>query len=202
MNPEFIAAATLIELTPGPNMAWLALLGASRGRAPALASVAGIALGLAVAGAVAAVGAATLLTAEPWLFQALRIAGSAYLLYLAYDAWRASMKDPAGGLDQPMGHFFRQGLFSNVINPKAYLFYAAVLPQFVDATRDIGPQLWTLTAVYVAIATAIHAAVVIFAGSLNALLSKLSWRMITGRVFAGLLIAVAVWFYISTGKPA
>lgn len=202
MNPEFLAAATLIELTPRPNMAWLALLGASRGRTPALASVAGIALGLTIAGAVAAIGVATLLAAEPWLFQALRVAGAAYLLYLAYDAWQSSLEDSADNIDQSLGRYFQQGLFSNIVNPKAYLFYAAVLPQFVDATRAIGLQLWTLTAAYVAIATTIHAAIAIFAGTFNVFLSQPSWRIRVGRVFAGLLAAVAAWFYISTGKTA
>jgi threonine/homoserine/homoserine lactone efflux protein len=202
MNLEFLAAATLIELTPGPNMTWLALLGATRGRAPALASVAGIALGLAISGAVAAIGMAAVLATQAWLFQALRIAGAAYLLYLAYDAWRASAKDPVDIADQPMSRFFGQGLVANIVNPKAYLFYAAVLPQFVDGTRAIGPQLWALTAAYVAIATAIHAAIAVLAGTLNAYLRKPAWRIVAGRVFAGLLVAVAAWFYVSTARPA
>ena len=66
---EFLAASLLIELTPGPNMAWLALLGASRGRLAALAAVAGVALGLSVAGTAAALGVSTLIGTTPWLFQ-------------------------------------------------------------------------------------------------------------------------------------
>ncbi len=202
MKPEFIAAATLVELTPGPNMVWLALLGASRGRGPALASVAGIALGLSIAGGVAAIGVATLLASEPRLFQALRIAGAAYLLYLAYNAWQSSARGTTEGLDETIWQFFRQGLVSNLVNPKAYLFYAAVLPQFLESTRRIGPQLWTLTATYVVIATLIHALIAIFAGTFHAVISRPSHRIAMGRVSAGLLVAVAAWFYLSTGKPA
>jgi threonine/homoserine/homoserine lactone efflux protein len=202
MNLEFLVAATLIELTPGPNMAWLALLGATRGRVAALASVAGIALGLAIAGAIAGLGVTALLTTEPRIFEALRIAGAAYLLYLAYDAWRAAAKEVGDGLDRALSRYFRQGLLSNIVNPKAYLFYAAVLPQFVDVTREPGPQLWTLTAIYVVIATAIHSAIAVFAGTFNTLFSRPSLRMGVGRVFAGLLVAVAAWFYVSSGRTA
>ena len=84
----FLLASLLIELTPGPNMTWLAALGASRGRTAALAAVAGIALGLAFAGAVAGIGLSALIASQPWLIDGLRWAGALYLLYLAYDAWR------------------------------------------------------------------------------------------------------------------
>jgi threonine/homoserine/homoserine lactone efflux protein len=200
MNLEFLLAATLIELTPGPNMAWLAMLGASRGRTPALASVAGIALGLAIAGAVAAVGVAAFLESEPWLFTALRIAGTLYLLYLAFDAWRSSTKEAADHLDQPIARFFGQGLVSNIVNPKAYLFYATILPQYIDPKTSLAPQFWALTASYVAIATVIHAAIAIFSGTFNVYLSKQSLRARIGRIFAGLLVVVAAWFYISAGR--
>ena len=90
MLGEFAIAAILIELTPGPNMAWLALLAVSRGRLTRLAAVLGVALGLSFAGVAAAIGVAALIAATPWIFQLLRWAGSLYLLYLAWDAWRST----------------------------------------------------------------------------------------------------------------
>jgi threonine/homoserine/homoserine lactone efflux protein len=202
VNPEFIIAATLIELTPGPNMAWLAMLGASRGRASALAAVSGIALGLAIAGAVAAIGVSTILSRQPWLFEAMRIAGALYLLYLAYDALRSADLPVDDKPAQSLQRYFGQGLLSNILNPKAYLFYAAVVPQFVSASSPLMLQLALLTAVYVAIATTIHGAIAIFSGTFQSLFMRQAWRTAMGRIFAGLLAAVAVWFYISTGKAA
>ena len=195
---EFLAAAVLIELTPGPNMAWLALLGASRGRIVALAAVAGVALGLSIAGAAAAFGVSALIGTTPWLFQALRWVGSLYLLYLAWDLWRNSTALQETLFDEPLRRYFGQGLLSNMLNPKAYLVFAAVLPQFVNPAQPLFAQLITLSALYVAVATVIHAAIALMAGSFNRFFADRARARILGRVFALLLAAVAVWFFYAT----
>ena len=195
---EFLAAAVLIELTPGPNMAWLALLGASRGRVAALAAVAGVALGLSIAGAAAAFGVSALIGTTPWLFQALRWAGSLYLLYLAWDSWRDSTAPLETQFDEPLRRYFGQGLLSNMLNPKAYLVFAAVLPQFVNPAQPLLTQLITLSALYVGVATAVHAAIALLAGSFNRFFADQSRARILGRVFAVLLAAVAIWFFNAT----
>jgi threonine/homoserine/homoserine lactone efflux protein len=196
---EFLLTAILIELTPGPNMAWLALLGASRGRVAALAAVAGIALGLAIAGAAAAIGVSQLIASTPWIFLALRWAGSLYLLYLAWDAWRQAATVPDTKFDQPVLRYFAQGLVSNMLNPKAYLVYAAVLPQFIDMGHELLSQLTTLTAAYVVVATTIHAGIALLAASLNSLFAKPGNFKRMSRLFAAILAAVAVWFFYATG---
>lgn len=198
MLPEFLVAAILIELTPGPNMAWLALLGASRGRIVALAAVAGVALGLSIAGAAAAFGVSALIGTTPWLFQALRWAGSLYLLYLARDSWRDSTAPQETQFDDPLWRYFGQGLLSNMLNPKAYLVFAAVLPQFVNPAQPLLTQLITLSALYVGVATAVHAAIALLAGSFNRFFADQSRARILGRVFAVLLAAVAIWFFYAT----
>jgi threonine/homoserine/homoserine lactone efflux protein len=196
---EFLLTAILIELTPGPNMAWLALLGASRGRVAALAAVAGVALGLAIAGAAAAFGVSQLIASTPWVFLALRWAGSLYLLYLAWDAWQQAAAIHDAKFDQPVLRYFAQGLVSNMLNPKAYLVYAAVLPQFIDMGQDVLSQLTTLTAVYVVVATSIHAGIALLAGSLNSLFARPGNFRRVSRLFAAILAAVAVWFFYATG---
>ena len=198
MLPEFLAAAVLIELTPGPNMAWLALLGASRGRIAALAAVAGIALGLSIAGAAAAFGVSALIGTTPWLFQALRWAGSLYLLYLGWDSWRDSMAPRETQFDEPLQRYFGQGLLSNMLNPKAYLVFAAVLPQFVNPIQPLLTQLITLSALYVGVATVIHAAIAMLAGSFNSFFADRAKARMLGRVFALLLVAIAIWFFYAT----
>ena len=198
MLPEFLAAAILIELTPGPNMAWLALLGVSRGRIVALAAVAGVSLGLTMAGIAAALGVSALIGTTPWLFQALRWAGSLYLLYLAWNAWRDSTAVQETRFDAPLHRYFSQGLVSNILNPKAYLVYAAILPQFIDPAQSLLAQLVTLTALYVGVATAVHATIATLAGSCNRFFSDAIWAKRLGRTFALLLVAVAVWFLYAT----
>ena len=198
MLVEFLVAAVLIELTPGPNMAWLALLGASRGRVTALAAVAGVALGLSIAGAAAAFGVSALISTTPWLFQALRWAGSLYLLYLAWDSWRNSTGPRETQFDEPLLRYFGQGLLSNMINPKAYLVFAAVLPQFVDPAQHLLTQLITLSALYVGVASVIHAAIALLAGSFNRFFADQARARVLGRVFALLLTAVAIWFFYAT----
>lgn len=194
---SFIIASILIELTPGPNMTWLAVLGAARGRKTALAAVAGVGLGLSIAGAIAAVGMTAVLTQWPILFQALRWIGTGYLLYLAWNAWQDA-DDPETAAQSGARQAFQQGLFSNILNPKAYLFYAAMLPQFVSGAMTVATEIAMLTAIYVAIATLIHAGIAILSGSLAAFL-KTSPKAVTIRKFLAVLIAVAaVWFFYST----
>lgn len=195
---EFLGAPVLIELTPGPNMAWLALLGASRGRIAALAAVAGVSLGLGVAGAAATFGASALISTTPWLFQALRWAGSLYLLYLAWDSWRDSTASQETQFDEPLRRYFGQGLLSNMLNPKAYLVLAAVLPQFVDPAQPLLAQLITLSALYFAVATIIHATIAMLAGSFNRFFADQARARMLGRVFALLLAAIAIWFFYAT----
>lgn len=195
---SFIVASILIELTPGPNMTWLAVMGATRGRAVALAAVAGICLGLAVAALIAGLGITALLYELPWLFTAMRWAGTLYLFYLAWDAWR----DADGVSDQTnstASSAFAQGLVSNVLNPKAYLFYAAMLPQFIDPNLVPSRQIFVLSAVYVAIATVIHAGIAVLSGSIADWLTKSSQAATVKKCLAVLIAATAVWFFYSTG---
>jgi threonine/homoserine/homoserine lactone efflux protein len=199
MPVEFLLTAILIELTPGPNMAWLALLGASRGSIAALAAVAGIALGLAIAGVAAAFGVSALIGTTPWVFQALRWAGALYLLYLAWDAWHSADGSHVGKFDQPVLRYFNQGLVSNMLNPKAYLVYAAVLPQFIDVHQALLAQLALLTGVYVVVATVIHAGIALLAGSLSGFVVQPARFQKVSRLFAVLLSLVAVWFFYATG---
>ena len=196
---EFIVASVIIELTPGPNMTWLAVLGATRGRVSALAAVAGICLGLAFAGLVAGFGLTLIFDNYPSLITGLRWIGTVYLLYLAYDAWIDSVA--AKKVEEKSNvEYFTQGLISNVLNPKAYLFYAAILPQFMTVTDHPQQQLALLTAVYVAIATAIHSAIAILAGSLSNWLEHSPQATLVRRCLAVAIAMAAIWFFISTGN--
>ena len=85
---SFIITCIIIELTPGPNMAYLAVLSISEGKKAGYAATAGIALGLLTIGIIAALGIATLISNSPMAYQVLKYTGTAYLLWLAWDTWK------------------------------------------------------------------------------------------------------------------
>src|SRR4029079_13927604 len=84
----FVLTSLLIEMTPGPNMAYLAVLGASRGRLAGFSAVLGVALGLALLGVAAGLGAGSLILNNRLAYEILRWAGAVYLCWLAYDSWK------------------------------------------------------------------------------------------------------------------
>jgi threonine/homoserine/homoserine lactone efflux protein len=199
--PAFLFTALLIELTPGPNMAWLALTSASEGRRAGLAAVGGIALGLGILGAISAFGLAELAARSPLAFDLLRYAGVAYLLWLAWLAWSGEGEVSPGAAKDGvrLSAWFRHGLLLNLLNPKAAVFFVAVLPAYILADAAVMLQTFALSASYVAIATVVHIAIVLMAGQAHDWLSSGKHQWIVRRCFALLLAAIAVWFLLTTG---
>lgn len=186
-----------VEATPGPNMAYLIVLAATEGRRAGYAAVAGVALGLLIVGLLSAFGLAALISASPVLFQILRWAGVAYLLWLAYDAWRPERpEDNAFATSQ--ARYFRRGLIVNLLNPKAAVFYIAMLPQFVSLEGAILEQTVILSLVYVAVATVVHLSLVTLADLAHGTLTVPSRRQTVRRLMALALVAIAVWFAVKT----
>jgi threonine/homoserine/homoserine lactone efflux protein len=198
--PAFLLTALLIELTPGPNMAWLALTSASEGRRAGLTAAAGIAFGLGVLASISAIGLAELATASPVVFNLLRYAGVAYLLWLSWQAWNGEHELSPGVANNnvQLSAWFRHGLLLNLLNPKAAVFFIAVLPAYISPEVAAMPQTLTLSASYVAIATAVHIAIVLLAGQAHDWLSSGSRQRMVRRSFAIMLAAIAIWFVIST----
>lgn len=191
---SFLLTALILELTPGPNMAWLALLAATAGRRAGLAAVLGITLGLAAQALLAATGVAVLIDTWPSLFQALRLGGVGYLLYLAAESWRDAGNPahhlPGGGEDGSTG--FRRGLVANLLNPKAALFFVTVLPGFLPAAAE-RLDVAILSALYILVATAIHLLVVGAAEIAQRRLADPKVSVWMHRVQALTLLAVALW---------
>lgn len=132
----FLVATWVLILTPGPDMLFVIGQTLSGGARRGWAAVFGIVTGAMVHIALAASGVAALLAAAPALFDALRVAGALYLLWLAQGAlraaWRGGAKLEAAA---PARAAFRDGLVTNLTNPKVILFFLAFLPQFVDPER-------------------------------------------------------------------
>lgn len=199
----FIATVLVIEATPGPNMGWLAVVSASEGRRASLSAVAGVGLGLLFIGIAAGAGLGALVLASPFLFQSLRIAGAAYLLWLAYDAWKDAGETSAGVYhhdEKRNAQFFRRGLIINLLNPKAAVFYIVILPGFVDGAGSTSAQIVILTILYVVLATIVHALIVFFAASARSLVQDTGRLRVARRSMAVVIALIAVWFAVSSGR--
>jgi threonine/homoserine/homoserine lactone efflux protein len=200
----FALTCVIIEITPGPNMTYLAALSLSNGMRTGYAAVAGIALGLMTYGIIAALGLAALIDNSPLLYGLLRWSGVAYLLWLAWESWgseREAAPQAVDGKDGQPWLSFRRGLITNLLNPKAAVFYVAVLPEFIQV--DGGPvvlQTLLLSVIYVAIATSIHSAIVALAGTLQAGVATAERRRTIRRGLALVLVGIAIWFALTTGR--
>jgi threonine/homoserine/homoserine lactone efflux protein len=184
----FLIAVLLIELTPGPNMGYLAALSASQGRAAGFKAVLGVTAGLAFYMLLAVLGVAEVIAAAPLVYGGLRWAGVIYLLYLAWEAWRgAAETSPGHARDADHAPFWR-GLIANVLNPKALVFYVALLPGFIAA--DHAPfwiQALILGALHLAVSLFVHTLIVL--GASHAARVVKAQRAVTLR--RGLAIGIA-----------
>src|SRR5262245_56157460 len=127
----FLGAALVLNLTPGPDMLYIAARSASGGRAAGVVSALGVSVGLLVHVAALAFGLAALLAAVPLAYDLIRIVGATYLLALGLDLLlRARYANDVPSLPRSrLRVIFVQGVATNVLNPKVALFFLAFLPQ-------------------------------------------------------------------------
>jgi len=197
----FAATCLVIELTPGPNMAYLAVLSASVGRRAGFAATLGIALGLLIVGLAAALGLAAIIANSRLFYQALRWAGVIYLLWLAWEGWRAGQASPGKAqAETEDSKYFVRGLVTNLLNPKAGVFYIAILPTFVDESRPLIGQTITLSVVYVAVATLVHTTIVLLADAGRPWLEDERRSAIVRRALALVLAGIALWLLVATRR--
>lgn len=200
MIVPFLATVILIELTPGPNMAYLAALSAAHGRRAGLMAVAGVTCGLSVYMLAAVFGLTEIFLRYRPLYELLRWAGTAYLLWMAYDAWRSASEFEAADARKPSRWvLFRRGLLANLLNPKAALFYVTLLPGFIKA--DHAPpttQFLILGLVHIAISILIHGGIVLGADRAANLLDRARGQAWISRGLALALFVVAAWMVWET----
>jgi threonine/homoserine/homoserine lactone efflux protein len=171
------------------------------GRRAGFAATIGIALGLLIAGLGAALGLSALVSNSHLAYEALRWSGVAYLFWLAWDGWRdAAETSPTRTNGHSGAGFFMRGLITNLLNPKAAIFYVAVLPTFVNETSSALGQAAILSVAYVLIATAIHSLIVSLAGAARPFLENPGMRRIARRVLSLALAFIAIWFARATAR--
>lgn len=196
----FAAAALALCATPGPDMLLIASRSVSQGKASGFATLAGIQVGTYCHALAAALGLSQLFLVVPVAYDAIRYVGAAYLLYLAWQAFRSSgaIQPPVvGGRRYPTGVVFRQGLLTNLLNPKMALFVLALFPQFVDPNAgSVAVQILLLATVLNLIGILVNGAVILTASGLGrAFTARTRWRrapqILLGTVFAGLAVKLA-----------
>ncbi|MEU8246385.1 LysE family translocator [Nonomuraea sp. NPDC048916] len=187
-------------LTPGPNMIYLVSRSITQGRRAGLISLVGVALGFTVYLTATCLGLTAIFAYVPAAYTALKLAGAAYLLWLAWNAVKpggTSAFEPRELDVEPPRRLFAMGLFTCLLNPKIAILYLSLLPQFIDpAMGHVLLQSLALGSVQIAIGTVVNALIAISAGTLAAFLARRPvWlriqRYVMGTVLAGIAVHLA-----------
>lgn len=190
-----------LVLTPGPNMIYLVSRSITQGRTAGLISLTGVAVGFFAYLLAAVTGIAAVFALVPTLYTVVKLAGAAYLLWLAWQAIRpggTSAFAPEPMAVDPARRLFTMGLITNLLNPKIAILYVSLLPQFVDpALGSVALQSLLLGLTQIAIALTVNALIVFSAGSIAAFLARRPrWlrvqRYLMGTVLAGLAVKIAL----------
>lgn len=192
----FFATSLLLALTPGPDNLFVLAQAAQRGKFAGIIVTVGLSTGILFHTLAVALGAAALFSASALAFNLLKYIGAAYLLYLAYQAWRAGngSADHAGVPVLSAGRLYLRGVIMNITNPKVSVFFLAFLPQFTDPSfGPLLPQFLVLGALFVVSTLLIFGAISLFAGWLGAQVRTSSkpeqiLNRVAGTVFLGLAI--------------
>jgi threonine/homoserine/homoserine lactone efflux protein len=197
----FALASLVLAATPGP--VWLYLLSRTlaQGRRAGYFSIFGVAAGLGVHACFAAFGLTVVLLAVPFAFDAIKLAGAAYLLWLAINTLRGSgfSFTPQPLEPVPDRVLLRQAFVAAAINPKVAVFYLSLFPQFVEpGAGPVLAQSLLLGAVQVAIAMAVDLTLVTVAGLLAAWFAQRPTWLRLQRWFLGSAFGVlAVWLAVT-----
>ena len=200
----FIAMTFVVSATPGPNMLLVMSTGARHGLRASVVAMLGCMTALLAMMSISAAGMGAVLQSSPQVFEALRLAGAAYLAYLGIKVWRAPVQDqaaPTDGVPQTAapavktGAIYREAFLVAASNPKAILFAAAFFPQFIHADAPQFPQFAILLATFTVIEVGWY---FVYAASGKRLSSYLqraavmkAFNRITGGVFVGFAALMA-----------
>lgn len=202
----FLVAVFLVSVVPGPDMLFIVANAAAGGRRTGVVAAAGMSTGLAVHSVAAALGLGALIQAAPQVLNGVRIAGAAFLLYLAYLTWRASKQDFGAPEDAPLPRrtlrrTYLMATLTNLANPKVILFYLAFVPQFITTGSGSWPvtvQFLVLGAVFILVGFPVDASAALLAGTLTERFFRTGSRIrqrlerVTAAIFAGLAARLAI----------
>ena len=196
----YVVACAVIALVPGPTVTVIVANSLAHGPRAGLLNVAGTQLGLGVMMVVLIVGLSSVIAAMGWLFDWLRWAGAAYLVWLGIQLLRSPEAiAEARSFPVPRGGFLLQGFLFLMANPKALLWFGAFIPQFVDPQGNYLGQIVLLCLTAMAVALVSDGAYAVLTGRAGALLSKRRVRLIS-RLSGGFLIGGGIWLALTRGR--
>lgn len=185
----FAAAAAVLVFTPGPNTLYIIARSIQQGRLAGAVSSLGVQVGTLIHMLLAALGLSALIVSSDLVFNIIKYAGAAYLLYLGLQTFRAKeesdVNEPED--DQSIGDTFRQGVIVNLLNPKTALFFFAFLPQFINPHKEpVSVQILILGLILILLGTTSDMLYALTAGSLGSWLRKNPTMLTLQRYFAAL----------------
>lgn len=198
----YLGAVLVLIVTPGPDTFFVAANSAAYGARAGVLAALGVGFGCLLHIAMATIGISALIAASPWAFGVVKIAGAAYLAWLAFQALRDAWRGHAGGgaIDaRPRStlDLFLRGALTNALNPKVAMFFIAFLPQFVDPARGpVWSQLVVLGLIFNLPGTLWLAGLAMVGGRATARLRAMPWvrralDAAVGVFFLGLAIHLA-----------
>ncbi|SAL13386.1 LysE family translocator [Caballeronia humi] len=196
----FLAASVAITVAPGPDNLQVLARGISQGRAAGLVAALGFAAGISFHTTLAALGVAALLRSSPMAFEAVKLAGAAYLVWIGIKALTSrGLATAHERPSQPLSTVFRQSVIGNMLNPKVTLFFIVFLPQFVNphGGQSVMLQMFELGALFMLQTVVVFSIFGIGAGMIGAWLKRRPrvgvWLdRLAGATFIALGIRVAL----------
>jgi threonine/homoserine/homoserine lactone efflux protein len=201
----FLGASLILALIPGPGVIYIVTRTLSQGRRAGLASVCGIACGNFANAAAASVGLAVIIAASSVAFVVVKLGGAAYLVYLGIKTLRSSapLEAPLVANRVSAVKLFRDGFFVALLNPKTTLFFAALLPQFIDPAASALAQSLILGSVFVCIALCTDSIYALTASALaSTVRRRTGWRPYGRLISAATYIGLGIYAALASPRTA
>ncbi len=192
----FFLASVLLALSPGPDNIFVLTQSALAGKLAGLVVTIGLCTGLIFHTLAVAFGVAVIFQTSAMAFSALKICGAAYLLYLAWQAFRASAAaiDTVNNGDRNLWQLYRRGIIMNITNPKVSIFFLAFLPQFADPARgSLTLQLIGFGGIFIVATILIFGSISLLAGLIRQwLYGSEKAQQVLNRIAGTVFVALAV----------
>ncbi len=196
----FLATCIVLIIVPGPTVTVIVANSLRYGTRAGLLNVAGTQLGLAVMIGVVILGLASLIEAIGWWFEAIRLAGAAYLVWLGIKLFHSTgALDSPEAAAKPRSGFFLQGFVVLMGNPKIVVLFGALFPQFIDPKGDYLEQVLLLGITAMVTAAIFDSIYAVTAGRAGAMLSRARVRLLS-KISGGFLIGGGVWLALTRAR--